>query len=91
MKDHNKKVLRFTGALLAVSVLTCISVSPLNEVCSKYTENIFAQTSETITIKSMTPTQGPVVSADITGGSGFTFPVFNGDESVKFENVSGCL
>lgn len=28
-----------------------------------------------------------LVSADITGGSGFTFPVFNGDESVKFEKA----
>ncbi len=29
-----------------------------------------------------------LVSAAITGGSGFTFPVFNGDESVKFEKAA---
>lgn len=88
MKECCKKMFRFTGALLAVSAITCISVFPLSETYCKNTENIFAQTAEAVSIKSMTPTQGPVVSADITGGSGFTFPVFNGDESVKFENVA---
>ncbi|MCQ2417598.1 MAG: family 16 glycosylhydrolase [Oscillospiraceae bacterium] len=42
-------------------------------------------------IQSMTPTQGPVLTAGATGGSGFTYPVFNGDAAVTYEQVADDL
>ena len=54
------------------------------------TEHAYAE-AETLTVTSMQPTQGPVVEANETGGSGFTFPVFNGDESIKYEQVAADI
>lgn len=45
----------------------------------------------TTTITSMTPTQGPELTAGVTGGSGFTYPTFNGDSSIKYSQVADDL
>lgn len=41
-----------------------------------------------LNITSMSATQGPELTAGVTGGSGFTYPVFNGDVSVKYDQVA---
>lgn len=43
------------------------------------------------TITSMTATQGPVITADATGGSGFTYPVFNGNAAIPYAAVAEDL
>lgn len=43
------------------------------------------------TITSMSATQGPVIQAGVTGGSGFTYPVFNGDPSITYGQVAEDL
>ncbi|BCJ94302.1 hypothetical protein acsn021_18710 [Anaerocolumna cellulosilytica] len=40
------------------------------------------------TITSMTATQGPQITAGVTGGAGFTYPVFNGDTSIPYSAVA---
>ena len=45
----------------------------------------------TTTITSMTATQGPELTAGVTGGSGFTYPTFNGDASIVYSQVSDDL
>lgn len=45
----------------------------------------------TATITSMTPTQGPVLTADYTGGAGFTYPVFNNDPGLIYDAVAHDL
>ena len=47
-------------------------------------------TAQTITSMSPSNGQGPVLQADAGGGSGFTFPIFNGG-SATFEQVGGDL
>lgn len=44
-----------------------------------------------MTITSMTATQGPELTAGVTGGAGFTYPAFNGDSSITYEQVSDDL
>lgn len=44
-----------------------------------------------ITINSMTATQGPQLTAGVTGGCGFTYPTFNGDTSIKYEQIAKDL
>ncbi len=44
-----------------------------------------------ITVYSMTATQGPVLTADSTGGVGFTYPVFNGNSSIAYSAVADDL
>ena len=44
-----------------------------------------------VTINSMTATQGPELTAGVTGGSGFTYPVFNGDSSIAYSQVADDL
>lgn len=43
------------------------------------------------TITSMTATQGPNITAGITGGAGFTYPIFNGDAAVTYAAVAEDL
>lgn len=43
------------------------------------------------TIKSMSATQGPVLTAGVTGSAGFTYPTFNSDSSIKYEQVASDL
>lgn len=42
-------------------------------------------------ITSMTPTQGPELTASFTGGSGFTYPVFNNDSGLIYDAVADDL
>lgn len=42
-------------------------------------------------ITSMTATQGPQITAGITGGSGFTYPTFNGDPGITYAQVADDL
>src|SRR5690606_28973650 len=43
------------------------------------------------TITSMTPTQGPDITAGFTGGAGFTYPTFNNDPLITYEAVADDL
>lgn len=43
------------------------------------------------TITAMTPTQGPVITAGITGGSGFTYPIFNNNSAIPYAAVADDL
>jgi beta-glucanase (GH16 family) len=43
------------------------------------------------TITSMTATQGPQITAGVTGGAGFTYPVFNGDAAIPYSAVAEDL
>lgn len=45
----------------------------------------------TTTISSMTATQGPNITAGITGGAGFTYPIFNGDAAITYAAVAEDL
>lgn len=83
MKKYGKSIMKVTGTVLAFSMIfssPVLKCSDLMPVCAV-----------TVTVTSMTATQGPEINAGITGGSGFTFPVFNGDESVKFDDVADDL
>jgi beta-glucanase (GH16 family) len=42
-------------------------------------------------ITSMTATQGPNITAGVTGGAGFTYPIFNGDASITYAAVADDL
>lgn len=46
---------------------------------------------DAVTITSMTATQGPVLTAGVTGGSGFTYPTFNGNASIVYSQVAKDL
>lgn len=46
---------------------------------------------QTTTITSMTPTQGPELTAGVTGSIGFTYPIFNGDPSIPYAAVANDL
>ncbi len=79
-----------------ITAIACAAVclaAVLNSACVYDSEKmpsdkVSISAAEKLTVKSMTPTQGPELSADATGGSGFTFPVFNGDESIKYDQVA---
>lgn len=60
-----------------------------NGVTLDYT--LVFQKVSTTTITSMTPTQGPVLTADYTGGAGFTYPVFNNDPGLIYDAVAQDL
>jgi beta-glucanase (GH16 family) len=49
------------------------------------------QNVNTATITSMTPTQGPQITAGFTGGAGFTYPVFNNDPGLIYDAVAQDL
>lgn len=59
------------------------------EVTLEYTLQYTQLSSEAIT--SMTATQGPQLTAGVTGSCGFTYPTFNGDTSIKYEQVAKDL
>ena len=59
------------------------------EVILEYTLQYTQLSSEAIT--SMTATQGPQLTAGVTGGCGFTYPTFNGDTSIKYEQIAKDL
>ena len=59
------------------------------EVTLEYTLQYTQLSSEAIT--SMTATQGPQLTAGVTGSCGFTYPTFNGDTSIKYEQVAEDL
>lgn len=42
-------------------------------------------------IASMSATQGPEITAGVTGGAGFTYPTFNGDSSIIYDQVKDDL
>ena len=49
------------------------------------------QNVNTTTITSMTPTQGPQLTAGYTGGAGFTYPTFNNNAAIPYEAVASDL
>lgn len=81
----------FTGYWFSVSETTQIQLvsksSP--KVTLEYTLEFTKL--DSVSITSMTATQGPVLTASVSGGSGFTYPVFNGDSDIKYEQVSHDL
>jgi beta-glucanase (GH16 family) len=63
--------------------------SKANGVTLNYT--LVFQNINTTTITSMTPTQGPQITAGFTGGAGFTYPVFNNNAAITYEAVADDL
>jgi len=49
------------------------------------------QNINTATITSMTPTQGPQLTAGFTGGAGFTYPIFNNNPALIYDAVADDL
>ncbi|MEK8217021.1 family 16 glycosylhydrolase [Paenibacillus sp. FSL L8-0463] len=49
------------------------------------------QNVNTTTITSMTPTQGPALTAGFTGSAGFTYPVFNNNPGLIYDAVAHDL
>lgn len=81
----------FNGYWFKVSKTTEIRLS------SKTNSNVFldyklefTKLSESI-ITSMKATQGPNITAGVTGGAGFTYPTFNNDSAIKYEQVAKDL
>ncbi|GAB6930937.1 hypothetical protein JCM10914A_49200 [Paenibacillus sp. JCM 10914] len=80
----------FTGYWFTLSATTEIQLySKANGVTLNYTL-VFQNINKT-TITSMTPTQGPQLTASFTGGAGFTYPTFNNDPAVTYEAVADDL
>lgn len=80
----------FYGYWFIVSETTYIQlVSKANGVTLDYTLQ-FTNIAKT-TITSMSPTQGPAITAGVTGGAGFTYPIFNGDASIPYGAVAEDL
>ena len=46
---------------------------------------------EKATITSMTATQGPLITAGVTGSVGFTYPIFNGNAAIPYAAVAEDL
>ena len=81
----------FNGYWFKVSKTTEIRLS------SKTNRNVFldyklefTKLSESV-ITSMKATQGPNITAGVTGGAGFTYPTFNNDSAIKYEQVAKDL
>ncbi len=81
----------FTGYWFVVSETTYIQLASKSNpsVALEYTLEFTKLASATIT--SMTPTQGPELTAGVTGGSGFTYPTFNGDSSIVYSQIADDL
>ncbi|MCM3702307.1 glycoside hydrolase family 16 protein [Paenibacillus macerans] len=80
----------FNGYWFTLSATTEIQLySKANGVTLDYTL-VFQNINKT-TITAMTPTQGPEITAGVTGGAGFTYPVFNNDPAIPFAAVADDL
>lgn len=81
----------FTGYWFVLSETTEIQLASRSNpgVTLEYTLQFTKLASTTIT--SMTATQGPELTAGVTGGSGFTYPTFNGDPSIVYSQVAADL
>ncbi|MGZ7445475.1 glycoside hydrolase family 16 protein [Paenibacillus sp. TH7-28] len=80
----------FNGYWFTLSATTEIQLySKANGVTLDYTL-VFQNINKT-TITAMTPTQGPEITAGVTGGAGFTYPVFNNDPAIPFTAVADDL
>lgn len=80
----------FNGYWFTVSETTYIRLaSKTSGVTLDYTLEFTNIAKRTIT--SMTATQGPTITAGVTGGAGFTYPVFNGDASIPYDAVAEDL
>lgn len=81
----------FNGYWFKVSKTTQIRLA------SKTNSNVFLDYTLEFTklaennITTMKATQGPNITAGVTGGAGFTYPVFNNDSSIKYEQVAKDL
>lgn len=81
----------FSGYWFKVSKTTEIRLSSKtnSNIFLDYTLN-FTKLSESV-ITSMQATQGPNITAGATGGAGFTYPTFNNNSSIKYEQVAKDL
>ena len=80
----------FTGYWFKVSQTTDLQLySKSTGVSLDYTLQF--QNINKTTITSMTPTDGPVLTAGPTGSVGFTYPTFNGDSSIPYDAVAEDL
>ncbi len=80
----------FNGYWFTVEETTQIQlVSKANNVTLDYTF-VFTNIEEDI-ITSMAVTQGPELTAPVTGSIGFTYPIFNGDTSIPYDAVAKDL
>lgn len=80
----------FLGYWFTLSKTTKFRISSkANDVHLEYTLNFTKLNTTKIT--SMQATQGPELTADSTGGVGFTYPTFNQDSSVTYDQISDDL
>lgn len=80
----------FYGYWFIVSETTYLQLaSKANGVTLNYTLE-FTNINRT-TISSMTPTDGPELTAGVTGSVGFTYPIFNGDPNIPYTAVAHDL
>ncbi|WP_313134476.1 family 16 glycosylhydrolase [Anaerocolumna sp.] len=80
----------FNGYWFVVSKTTYLQLaSKSTGVTLDYTL-VFTDLPKT-TITSMTATQGPNITAGVTGGTGFTYPIFNGDAAITYAAVADDL
>ncbi|GIP26466.1 hypothetical protein J23TS9_15960 [Paenibacillus sp. J23TS9] len=80
----------FTGYWFTLSATTEIQLySKANGVKLEY-QLVFQNINKT-TITAMTPTQGPQITASLTGGAGFTYPTFNNDPAITYAAVADDL
>ncbi len=80
----------FTGYWFIVSETTYLQLASIATGATLDYTLVFNNI-PTATITSMTPTQGPVITASPAGGSGFTYPIFNGDPSIPYAAVASDL
>lgn len=80
----------FNGYWFTVSETTNIRLaSKTSGVTLDYTL-VFTNIEKT-TITSMTATQGPLITAGVTGSVGFTYPIFNGNAAIPYAAVAEDL
>lgn len=80
----------FNGYWFTVSETTYLRLaSKTTGVTLDYTL-VFTNIPKT-TITSMTVTQGPLITAGVTGSVGFTYPIFNGNSSIPYAAVAEDL
>lgn len=78
------------GYWFTISATTEIQLySEANGISLDYT--LAFQNVNKTTITAMTPTQDSQITAGFTGGAGFTYPIFNNDQSLIYEAVAEDL
>ncbi len=87
MRLIKKNMIKAASLMIALGMMTGIYSDSF--IIAPFSYEVDAL--EACKITSMSATQGPEITVGVTGGTGFTFPVFNNNDSVKFEQVADDL